>query len=114
MPALHSEITHNLEATTVRHRLDDLLESVRTEYAGMVRDLRCSWEGDTLHISFRAYGFDIASDVHVGAERVEWDGHIPTRATLFVGKIKRTIDHKLAEVLGTHMRTGTVEGRRAA
>jgi hypothetical protein len=114
MPALHSEISHCLEATTVRLRLDSLLESVRTDYAGMVRDLRGSWDGDTLHISFRAYGFNIASDVHVGAERIEWDGYIPMQANLFVGKIKRTIDHKLAEVLSIHQPNATKEVRRAA
>ena len=99
MHAMHSEILHNLETVAVRNRLDSLLDRIRADYADMVNDLEGDWEGDTLHISFNAYGFDIASDVRVGPERIEWSGYVPTHATLFRGKIQRTIQVKLAESL---------------
>ena len=96
---MHSEICHNLEAVAVRNRLDSLLDRIRADYADMVSDLESDWRGDTLHISFSAYGFDIASEVHIGPERIEWDGYVPPRATLFRSKIQRTINGKLSESL---------------
>ena len=99
MHAMHSEICHNLEANAVRNRLDSMLDQIRADYADMVNDLESDWEGDTLHISFTAYGFEIASDFRVGPERIEWEGHVPPRATLFRSKIQRTINGKLTESL---------------
>ncbi len=114
MPALHSEISHNLENSAVRCRLDSMLESIRIEYAGMVSDLQGAWEGDTLHISFNAYGFEIASEVHISPQRIEWDGHVPSRANLFVGKIQRTIHSKLSDMLHAAHRDQVAAVRRAA
>lgn len=114
MPALHSEISHNLENNAVRCRLDSMLESIRIEYAGMVSDLQGAWEGDTLHISFNAYGFEIASEVHISPQRIEWDGHVPSRANLFVGKIQRTIHGKLSEMLRVAQLEPLANVRKAA
>lgn len=104
MLQMHNEICHNLEVVTVRDRLNQLLASIRRDYAGVIENLCGDWEGDTLHVSFRAYGFDIASDVHIGDHILEWDGTISDNADLFRGKIQRTIQLRLAEVLGAGRR----------
>lgn len=99
MPALHSEIAHNIESLTVRKHLDQLLLTTSVDYADVIDNLTWNWEGDTLHISFHAYGFGIAADVHVGPQLLVWDGYVPSRATFVCGKIQRTIQSKLAEML---------------
>ena len=107
MPALHSEIAHNIDSSTVRKHLDQLLVSTGTNYADVIDGLQWAWEGDTLHISFFAYGFSIAADVHVGPQMLVWDGYIPARATFVCGKIQRTIQGKLSEMLNSCARTLT-------
>ena len=99
MTALHSELVHNVSMTTIRKHLDQLLQSTAANYADVIDDLRWNWEGDTMHISFYAYGFSIAADVHVGPRTLEWDGYVPSRATFVCNKIQRTIQSKLAEML---------------
>lgn len=100
MPPMHDEILHNLESSTVRHKLDQLLEAIRRDYVGVIENLHGDWDGDTLHVSFSAYGFEISSDVHLGDHVLEWDGHISNNAFLFRGKIQRTIQSRLSEMLG--------------
>ncbi len=99
MPALHNEFPHKMESVTVRRCLNELMEAVRDDYRGVINDLQGTWEGDTLHISFRAYGFPITADVHVGHHVLEWDGYVPTNASIVRAKVQRTIETKLAEML---------------
>lgn len=99
MPALHSEIAHNLKSPDVRRHLDQLLVSTGHDYADVIENLQWNWEQDTLHFSFYAYGFAIAADVHLGPGLLEWDGYVPSRASFVCGKIQRTIQGKLAEML---------------
>ena len=104
MPAMHNEIVHNLESVAVRQRLDQLLASIRRDYVGVIENLTGHWNGDTLNISFRAYGFDISSLVHVGDHVLEWDGFVSNNAGHFRDKIQRTIQARLSEVVGTSYR----------
>lgn len=99
MPALHSELAHNVAMPTLRKHLEQLLQTTAVSYADVIEDLKWNWEGDDLHFSFFAYGFAIAADVHLGPQRIEWDGHVPSRAAFVCSKIQRTIQGKLAEMV---------------
>ena len=99
MPAMHSEFSHNLESVTVRRSLDALMAAIRDDYRGVIDDLTGDWEGDTLHVTFTAYGHKVNSDVHVGHNVLEWNGYIPTSASIVRAKLQRTIEMKLSEML---------------
>jgi hypothetical protein len=99
MPRIETEVPHRLDVAEARQRLQDLYEIVLTEYAHMVSDLQGTWDADTLRVSFKAYGFVIASHVRVEPERVAVTGDIPLAAIPFRGKIQQTILGKLEEVL---------------
>ena len=101
---MHSEFSHNLESVAVRRCLDQLLEAVRDDYRGVISELQGTWQGDTLHVNFRAYGFAIAADVHVGHHVLEWNGYVPTNASIVRAKLQRTIETKLSEMLRTGSR----------
>jgi hypothetical protein len=96
---MHNQISHNLESVAVRRGLDQLLAAVRKDYRGVIDDLECGWDGDTLHVRFRAYGYPIESSVHVGDHVLEWDGYVPTSAAIVRTKLQRTIETKLNEML---------------
>lgn len=100
MPRVSTTIHHQLSKDEARSRIDGLIDAIRRDYADMVSQLQGNWNGDTLEVSFTAYGFDIASDVHVHPETVDVDAQIPLAALPFKGKIQRTIVGKLEEVLG--------------
>jgi hypothetical protein len=99
MPALHSEISHNLATPSVRKHLEQLLRATATDYADVIEDLQWKWQSDSLQFSFFAYGFAIAAEVHLVPGKLTWDGYVPNRATFVCGKIQRTIQSKLAGML---------------
>lgn len=100
MAAIRTEVPHDLEVDVARQRVDRLLNEIRQQYPDMVTDLRGEWSENVLNVSFRAYGFDIVSNVHVHERRVAVIGTIPLAALPFKGKIQRTIVDKLTELLG--------------
>jgi hypothetical protein len=101
MPRIQSKVAHQLGATEARSRVQNLLELVQKQYGDMVQDLQGRWEADTLIVSFRAYGFNIDSNVTIEETVVAVDGNIPMTAYPFRGKIQETIVGKLEEILST-------------
>lgn len=99
MAAMHSQINHNMESFAVRRCLDQLLDSVREDYRGVIDHLHGQWDGDTLHVTFQAYGYPIETSVHVGNHVLEWDGYVPTSARIVLDKLQRTIETKLNEMV---------------
>ncbi len=99
MPRIETAVNHSLGAEEAKRRLDDLMTLIRRDYSDMVSDLKGGWEGETLNVSFRAYGFNISSNVNVEPNRVAVRGEIPFAAIAFKGKIQQTIVSKLEEIL---------------
>jgi hypothetical protein len=100
MPSIRTEVPHRLGHDEARDRLETLMQSIHDDYPDMVREFSSRWEANTLRVSFVAYGFSIASDVHVEADRVKVDGNVPLAALPFRGKIQQTIVGKLNQILG--------------
>jgi hypothetical protein len=99
MPRINASVKHGLGAEQAQLRVEQLMERIRQDYGDMVSDLTGQWSDRTLQVSFRAYGFRIASDVQIEEEAIAVQSEIPLAALPFKGKIQQTIVGKLEEVL---------------
>jgi hypothetical protein len=99
MPAYHVTVSHALDQTTARARVDGFLESVQRDLPTHVSDVSGAWEGNRLNYRLSVSGLGISGTLAVEENRVEVSGPLPLAAMFFRGQIERTIHDDLTRLL---------------
>jgi putative polyhydroxyalkanoate system protein len=99
VPKLSFSVPHSKGKDEVRSRLEAFADRVRAKYEGQVKDVKQSWDGDTLSFGFRTLGNNIEGRLTVEDDRLAVDGSLPFAAMMFKGKIESTIREELERLL---------------
>jgi hypothetical protein len=99
VPKLSFSVPHNLNKAEARSRLEAFTDRVRQKYQGQVKDIKESWEGDTLCFGFRTMGINIDGRLAVENERLAVDGNLPFSAMMFKGKIESSLKEELEKLM---------------
>jgi hypothetical protein len=82
-----------------RSRLEAFADRVRAKYEGQVKDVKQSWDGDTLCFGFRTLGSNFDGRLTVEEDRLSVGGSLPFAAMIFKGKIESTIREELERLM---------------
>ena len=99
MPKLDFSVPHSLGKDEARSRLEAFADRVRAKYEGQVKDVKQSWEGDTLCFGFRTLGSNFDGRLTIEENRLAVDGSLPFAAMMFKGKIESTIREELERLM---------------
>ncbi len=99
MGAIRGTLKHQLGIDEAKARLSKFVSSLVREYPDQVHRLDSRWQGDSLQVSFSAYGFQYHWDVSVGENAVELLGEFPADANPYRGKIEKTVVGKIEDLL---------------
>lgn len=99
MPKLTLTVSHQLGADVATERVKQLLEKVRSQYAGQLSDLEESWDERLGTFGFTTYGFHIKGTVAIEPTEVRIDGELPFAAVMFKGRIEQTIRDEMSKLL---------------
>jgi hypothetical protein len=92
-------VPHNLDQEEAKRRVSGLVPSLKTEFAGMVRDFTERWEGDVLHFGFKASGFSVTGSADVRPHEVTVDYTLPLLARPLKGQFESGIRDRLGKLL---------------
>lgn len=99
MSSLSLSIPHELSKEEALTRIKGLLQSLRTEHAGTISDVKEEWNGDEGRFAFSAKGFDLSGGIRVTDASVDIDAKVPFAVSLFSGTIKSMITEKAKALL---------------
>jgi hypothetical protein len=99
MSNLVMQIPHKLSQEEALSRIQKVLQSVQTRFAGQIKDLHQEWNGNTGEFSFSAMNMPVSGTLTVNGQNVELDGKIPLAASMFQGKIKSVIMEEAGKIL---------------
>jgi len=99
MPSYRVAVSHALDQTTARERVDGFLESVQRDLPAHVSDISGAWEGNRLSYRLTVSGLGISGTLVVEESQVEVSGPLPLAAMFFRGQIERTIHADLTRLL---------------
>ncbi len=99
MPKLGLAVSHSLTQEEAVKRIRDLLNEVKTQFAGKISDLHEEWDENTGTFDFSAMGFPVSGTLTVQASQVEISGNLPFAAMLFKGKIEAAIKDRATTLL---------------
>jgi putative polyhydroxyalkanoate system protein len=99
VPKLDFSVPHALGKEEARSRLEAFADRVRAKYEGQVKDVKQSWEGDTLCFGFRTLGSNFDGRLTVEEDRLNVGGSLPFAAMMFKGKIESTIREELERLM---------------
>ncbi len=99
MPSYHVSVPHFLGAAAARARLDKFLEDVRRDYAAHLSDVGGAWTANSLDFRFQTSGMPISGKLLVEETSVQVSGQLPLMASIFRGRIEKTIRDELTKLL---------------
>jgi putative polyhydroxyalkanoate system protein len=99
VPKFNFSVPHSIGKEAARSRLEAFADRVRAKYEGQVKDVKQSWDGDTLCFGFRTMGSNFEGRLAVLDDQLTIDGSLPFAAMMFKGKIESTIRGELERLL---------------
>lgn len=99
MPKLSLAVSHSLTQEEAVKRIKDLLNEIKTQFAGKISDLHEEWHEHTGKFDFSAMGFPVSGTLTVKASQVEISGNLPFAAMLLKGKIETAITDRARTLL---------------
>jgi len=99
MAKLDMTVAHNLTQDEATKRIKNLLNDVKTQFAGKISDLHEEWDANTGTFDFRAMGFAVSGTLTVQTSRIDISGNLPFAAMLFKRKIESTIRDRAETLL---------------
>jgi hypothetical protein len=100
MPAINVSIPHALGQHEARARVTEFLESVQRDYSGYVSEVRGTWTDNRLDFGFAAAGMPLTGTLTVDESAVHVSVPLPMMASLFKGRIEKTIGDELKKLVG--------------
>jgi len=92
-------VPHHLDLDEAKRRVSGLVPSLKTEFAGMVRDFTERWEGNVLHFGFKASGLSVTGSADVQPDAVSVDYNLPLLARPLKGQFESGIRDRLGKLL---------------
>lgn len=99
MPKMSITVPHQLGQAEALNRIQQLAGQLKTQYGNEISDLHEQWNGPDGQFSFKAMGFNVAGDIHVGNNSVDISGDLPMMAIPFKGQIEQRIQERAAALL---------------
>ncbi|QDU87657.1 Putative polyhydroxyalkanoic acid system protein (PHA_gran_rgn) [Pirellulimonas nuda] len=99
MPKFNVTVPHTLSKEEALERLKRFSDLIGNRYAGQVKDISQSWDGDKLNFGFTTFGFKIGGVVESTDSGVSVAGDLPMMAAPFKGKVESSIQEELAKLL---------------
>jgi hypothetical protein len=99
MARLEMSIPHHLSQDEAVQRIKRLLETVKSEHADKINELRESWNENVGTFNLSALGFSVSGTIAVMPDEVQLSGDLPFAASFFKSRIETTIRERAAELL---------------
>jgi hypothetical protein len=99
MPNLQVSVPHSLSEQEAERRLWDRYDTIKTAYAGQIKDFEEERNGNSLRCKFTAYGMKIQSTVTTEPGKVLISLDLPFLAMAFKGLIEKRIRDELGTLL---------------
>ncbi|MHC9543118.1 MAG: polyhydroxyalkanoic acid system family protein [Vulcanimicrobiota bacterium] len=99
MPGFNVTVKHALPHGEACLRMKQLLQQMKSEYAGSISDLSENWNDCTCRFHFKMMGTAVSGEIDINSADVKISGGLPFTAMLFKGQIESTIFQKTAHLL---------------
>ena len=97
---MHITVPHNTTREEARHKVEERLASLESQYGHYATDIDKSWEGDRLTFSVKARGMSGSGSLEITDTEVIVDGKLPLMARPFESRIKSTIEREAGAMFG--------------
>ena len=91
-------VPHHTDKTTARHKINERIGQLFTQYGHYLSESSHQWEGDRLVFSGAAKGFKTSGTVEVTESEVIIEGKLPLLARPFEPRVKSTIEREAASI----------------
>ena len=95
------ECPHKTTRAKARRIIEDRLKNLQQEYGQHANDLDHRWQGDTLHLSFKAKGMSAKGTLEITDTDVIIDGKLPLLAKPFESRIRGTVEREAESMFRT-------------
>ncbi len=94
-------VPHNTTREKARKVVESRLKTLHSQYGHYANDLDHNWQGDTLHVAFKAKGMSIKGTIEVTDTDVILDGKVPLIAKPFESRIRSTVEREAEAMFRT-------------
>ena len=94
-------VPHNTTLDKARKVVEQRLKNLHAQYGHYADELDHSWQGDTLHVVFKAKGMTIKGTVEITDTDVILDGKVPLLAKPFESRIRSTVEREAESMFRT-------------
>jgi putative polyhydroxyalkanoate system protein len=91
---LRIAVQHNTTREKARKVVEDRLKALHAQYGSYANDIDHNWDGDTLHVAFKAKGMTVKGTVEITDTDVILDGKVPLIAKPFESRIRSTVERE--------------------
>lgn len=95
------EFPHKTTRANARKIIEDRLKNLQKEYGQHANDVDHQWQGDTLHLSFKAKGMSAKGTLEITDKDVVIDGKLPLLAKPFESRIRSTVEREAESMFRT-------------
>jgi putative polyhydroxyalkanoate system protein len=97
--AMNIEITHTLARDEAKSRMMGLIDRLKSQYGGQIKDLKEQWVNYTDKIEGSARGHSVSGSINVEDKAVNIDLKIPFLLRVFSGKIRSVVEEHVKKEL---------------
>jgi len=94
MAILTVSIPHQLPRAEVKRRMDDLVDQLRRESAGLLGPVEARWQGDTLEFQVLPMGTTVAGQAAVEDQAVLLEITLPWFLSALAGPIRQAVESR--------------------
>ena len=88
------EFPHKTTRARARKIVEDRLKNLQKEHGHHADNVDHQWQGDTLHVAFKAKGMTVKGTLEITDTDVIIDGKVPLIAKPFESRIRSTVERE--------------------
>ncbi|HVG23064.1 MAG TPA: polyhydroxyalkanoic acid system family protein [Thermoanaerobaculia bacterium] len=94
-------VPHNTTKETARHKVQERLGQLLSQFGGHADDVSHEWMGDTLRFKGKARGLNLQGTAEVTDAAIIIDAKLPLLAMAFEGKIREAVQREAEAMFRT-------------